>query len=492
METSHCELYIDGAWCPASSGRTYTNTNPAAPSQVLSHHPKATADDVNAAVEAAAAAFPAWRDTPAPARGRILAKAAALMFERVDELARGLSLEEGKNFSEARGEVLKGLNILEYMAGEGWRLHGETLPSEMKRTFTYTLRQPLGPVAIITPWNFPFAIPVWKIAPALVAGNTVVFKPATWTPLTATRIVQIFEQAGLPKGVLNLVTGSGGEVGDTLVNHSKIRAISFTGSTEVGRHINEMAARRLVKITCEMGGKNPVIVLDDADVELAVEGVFQGAFGSTGQRCTATSRVILTPGIRAAFLEKLAAKVRGIKIGPGVDSTTHMGPSVSAHQQKIVLEAIHTAEREGAKVLARADVDPALGEGYWVPAVVFTGVEAHSTLAQEEVFGPVLAVQDARDADHALELANNTRFGLSSSLYASDIRNIQKYIEQSEVGMVHVNSPTVGGEAQLPFGGIKETGVGDREMGHWGVEFFTEIKTVFLDWTGTVRRTNIY
>lgn len=486
--------YIQGSWVEPSTGRFFPNENPADTRQLLSLHAASGISDAEAAITAAHQAFPSWRSLPAPARGRLLSNLVSLVQKNVDDLATSLCLEEGKIFKEARGEVLKGLNLLEFYAGEGFRLGGETLPSEMPRTFTYTLRQPLGVAAIITPWNFPFAIPCWKMAPALMAGNTVVFKPATATPLTAAKLMALFHEAGFPPGVVNMVTGGGSVIGDVLVTHPLVKVISFTGSNEVGRRLYELAARNLKKVTCEMGGKNPVIVLDDADLELAVEGIMTGAFGSTGQRCTATSRVVVTPGIKPALMERLEMRIRALKVGNGMDPSVHMGPAVSQAQLQTDLDAIARGQEEGARLVCggHALTEGELAHGYYIAPTLFDGVEVQHALNGEEIFGPVLSVLEARDVGHALELANAVRYGLSSSLYSRDITAIMRYVEESEVGMVHVNSPTVGGEAQLPFGGVKETGVGDREMGHWGIEFFTELKTVFLDYTGKKRETNIY
>lgn len=486
--------YINGQWQPSSSAEYFPNDNPADTRHRLSYHAKSTVTDVDAAINAAKAAFPAWKATPGPSRGRILARAVALIYARLEEFALCLSQEEGKLLNEARGEILKGLTLLEFYVGEGSRLGGETLPSEMPRTFTYTIRQPMGVCAIITPWNFPFAIPAWKMGPALMAGNTVVLKPATYTPLTAVKLLECFHEAGFPPGVVNLITGGGGTIGDHMVMHPDVKVISFTGSNEVGRRLYEMAAQGLKKVTCEMGGKNPVIVLDDADLDLATEGIMQGAFGSTGQRCTATSRVVVTKGVKEALVQRLKARVEALKVGPGTAPGVNMGPAVSRSQLETDLHAIRQGQAQGARLLCggHALTDGELAHGYFVAPTLFDNVTEEMALNQEEVFGPVLAVLTAEDFDHALHLANSVRYGLSSSLYARDITSIMRYIDESEVGMVHVNSPTVGGEAQLPFGGVKDTGVGDREMGHWGIEFFTELKTVFLDYTGKKRETNMY
>ena len=493
-EIRRYDNFIAGRWVPPESGDYSENTNPADAREVLSEHALSSPADVDKAVEAAREAFPAWRAMPMPARARLLDRALALAVKRQEELATTLTLEEGKTLHESRGEIKKGLNLLEYYVGEGWRVSGETLPSEMPRTFTYTIRQPIGVVAVITPWNFPWAIPCWKIAPALVAGNCVVFKPASWTPLTACKLMEIFHEAGFPPGVVNMVTGGGGVIGNHLVEHPDTRVISFTGSTEVGRRLNQMAAAQLKKVTCEMGGKNPVIVLDDADLDLACEGIIQGAFGSTGQRCTATSRVVVTSGVHRDLVDRLVARMKTIKVGPGIHEESQMGPAVSPAQFRIDMAAIERGRAEGARLVygGAALGDGPCAHGHFVQPTLFDGVTPEMELNREEIFGPILSVLEARDFDHAIELANSVRYGLASSLYARDIGSIMRYIDESEVGMVHVNSPTVGGEAQLPFGGIKETGVGDREMGHWGIEFFTEIKTVFLDYTGKKRDTNIY
>lgn len=490
----HYLNYIDGKWQESSTKEFFPNHNPANNKEVLSYHSKSSVDDVNNAVSSAKLAFNDWRATPAPVRAKYLSKAISLIKENIEDLARTLTMEEGKTLSESRGEVLKGINLLEFYVGEGSRLGGETLPSEMTKTFTYTIRQPIGVAAIITPWNFPFAIPCWKMAPALIAGNTVVLKPATWTPLTAAKLVGYFHQAGFPKGVINFITGGGGLVGDALVKHNDVKVISFTGSTEIGRGIYKLAADSLKKITCEMGGKNPVIVLEDADLDLAAEGIVQGAFGSTGQRCTATSRVVVQKSVKGALVERLIDKMKTIKVGYGLHENSKMGPAVSLSQLETDLDAIEKGKKEGARLLYGGNrlTGEDFDNGYFIEPTLFDNVTMDMQLNTEEVFGPVLSVLEANDIDSAIHIANSVRYGLSSSIYTRDISSIMQYIDESEVGMVHVNSPTVGGEAQLPFGGIKETGVGDREMGHWGIEFFTEIKTVFVDYTGKKRQTNIY
>jgi acyl-CoA reductase-like NAD-dependent aldehyde dehydrogenase len=485
--------FIGGRWID-TGGPTVPNLNPANTDEVICEVQPATAKHVEQAVAAAAEAQRDWARRPAPDRARIAARFSELARARAEELATIMTREEGKILKEARGEIVKGLNIVDFFVGEGWRLGGKTLPSEMPHTLTYTVRQPVGVVGVITPWNFPWAVPLWKIAPALIAGNAVVFKPASATPLIAVRIAQLFEEAGLPGGVLNLVIGSGGEVGDPLVNHPGVRALTFTGSNEVGARLCEMGSRRLAKVCCEMGGKNALVVMPDADLPVAIAGTMQGAFGSTGQRCTATSRLILHERICDEFLETLIADAMALRLGDGMDPATNMGPVVDERQLQTDLQAIEIARREGLKCVCGGErpSDPAHAKGWFLEPTIFADVPRSAHLFQEEVFGPVLAVHRVRTFDEALEAANDTRYGLTASLYARDASVIQRFIDGIEVGMVHINSPTIGGEAQLPFGGIKATGVGDREMSTEGIEFFTELKTVFHDYTGTKRETNIY
>lgn len=486
--------FIGGEWVPPATGDWAPNRNPAQLDDVLGLWPVSGREDALAAVRAAKDAFPGWSSTPAPARGRLLAKAVELFRTRLDELSHTLCREEGKTLAEARGEVMKGINLLEFYSGEGFRLHGKTLPSELRQTFTCTLRQPLGVVALVTPWNFPFAIPVWKSAPALVTGNTVVLKPASNTPATAMLIAQVLEEAGLPRGVLNLVIGPGGAVGNTLVDHPEVRAVSFTGSNPVGLALNARCAQRGIKVTAEMGGKNPVVVLDDADLELAVAGILQGAFGSTGQRCTATSRVVAQRGISQKLVEALAAGAAKLKVGNGLEAGVEMGPAVDEGQLRTDLEYIEIARSEGAKLVfgGKRLSGGSFEKGYFVQPTLFSGVRVGMRVHQEEVFGPLIGVVEVGDFDEALEVANAVEFGLSASIYTRDANLAMRFVERAEVGMVHVNNPTVGGEAQLPFGGWKATGVGEREMAEEGAQFFTQLKTVFFDYTGAARNSKIY
>jgi len=488
-----CKNFIGGRWVASRSTRTTERHNPANLDEVIGLIPLSTREETREAVAAAQAAFGAWRDTPAPQRGRIIAKAALLMEQHKDQLARLLTREEGKALKDSLGEVQKSINILEFMAGEARRIGGETLPSELPKNFAYTLKQPMGVVAAITPWNFPVSIPVWKIAPALIAGNTVVFKPATLTPFTGAKVVEIFEQAGVPTGVLNMVVGSGGEVGDELLQHPNVRAVSFTGSTEVGSELYAQGARRMKKCQCEMGGKNPLVVLADADLALAADSAVFGAFASTGQRCTATSRVVVEESVADRFVALLAERTTKFRTGNGLEPGVDMGPAVDENQLKTNLHYIEVGKKE-AKLVAGGQrlTGGGYDRGYFVSPTIFDHVAADSTIAQDEIFGPVLSVIRVRDFEEALNTANSVRYGLSSSLYSNDAAKIFDFIDRIETGITHVNSPTVGGEAQLPFGGMKATGVGLREMGRVAVDFFTELKTVYIDYTGRKRESSIY
>jgi aldehyde dehydrogenase (NAD+) len=485
--------YIGGAWLESQSGKTVANINPAETHELMGQVPLSTADEARRAVDAAAAAFPAWRDTPAPVRGSLLFRALSILDQEKEELARLLTREEGKTLKESLGEIQRSINILEYTAAEGRRMGGQTIPSELPHNFCYTVRHPLGVVACITPWNFPVAIPIWKIAPALVSGNTVVFKPATLTPETASFLVSLFERAGTPKGVLNLILGSGGTVGNAILGHEAVRAVSFTGSNEVGASIYARGAERMIRVQAEMGGKNPVVVLADADLDVAIEATATGAFGSTGQRCTATSRVIVEARIADAFVERLAARAAKVRTGNGLEGAD-MGPAVDQAQLDTDLRYVEIGKAEGAKLVCggRRLSDGGLAHGYFVEPAVFDHVTPSMRVAQEEIFGPVVSVIRVRDFDEAVAAANAVRYGLSSSIFTSDATSVFRFVERSETGIVHINSGTPGGEAQLPFGGTKATGVGPREQGPGALEFFTEVKTVYVDYTGQSRKSSFY
>ena len=485
--------FIGGTWRDSAGGRT-RDVNPADVGDVVADAPASTAAEAAEACEAAARAFEGWRQTPAPVRGQILFKVQRRMEERRQELAEALTREEGKTLSESRGEIQRAINVVEFFAGEARRITGETIPSELPHNFCYTLKQPVGPVAIITPWNFPVAIPIWKMAPALVSGNTVVFKPATLTPLTAAIIVEIFDECGLPPGVLNLVFGGGREVGDTIVRHPAILAVSFTGSNDVGVGLYGAAAARGIKCQCEMGGKNPIVVLADADLDLAVESTLQGAFGSTGQRCTATSRAVVVESIANEFVERLEARTASLVVGNGLNPSTNVGPSVDERQLETVLSYIDTGTHEGARLVRGGERMRTEGRdrGFFVSPAIFDHVDANMRIAQEEIFGPVLSLLRVPDNGAALSVANSVRFGLSASVYTNDVASMFRFVDRLDAGIIHVNSPTVGGEAHIPFGGMKATGVGLREMGRVAIDFYTELKVVYVDYTGGVRKTNLY
>jgi acyl-CoA reductase-like NAD-dependent aldehyde dehydrogenase len=485
--------FIGGEWTESKGGRVQ-DLNPADTTEVLAEAPASTAAEAASACDAAARAFEGWRNTPSPVRGQILYKVQRRMEERRQELAETLTREEGKTLAESRGEVQRAINVVEFFAGEARRITGETIPSELPNNFCYTVKQPVGPVAIITPWNFPIAIPIWKMAPALVSGNTVVFKPASLTPMTAALIVEIFAESGLPPGVLNLVFGGGREVGDTIVRHPAIQAVSFTGSNDVGVALYQAAAARGIKCQCEMGGKNPIVVLGDADLDLAVESTVQGAFGSTGQRCTATSRAVVVDSIANEFVERLAARTASLVVGNGLDPRSHVGPSVDQTQLDTVLGYVEIGRNEGARLVRGGTrvKDAGCERGFFVAPAIFDNVAADMRIAQEEIFGPVLSLIRVPDTESALRVANGVRFGLSASVYTTDVASMFRFVDKLDAGIIHVNSPTVGGEAHIPFGGMKATGVGLREMGRVAIDFYTELKVVYVDYTGGVRKTNLY
>ncbi|MDA0264115.1 MAG: aldehyde dehydrogenase family protein [Chloroflexi bacterium] len=482
-QTKTYQNYIGGKWVDSVTGRTYQVHNPARTGQVVGEFQTSGAEDALQAVASAKGGLAVWANTPAPARAAIIYKAMEIMGRRAEELAETITIEEGKPIADARGEIKRAMNIMEYAAGEGRRMFGYTTPSELPNTVAYTVRRPLGVVGIITPWNFPMAIPAWKIAPALICGNALVFKPASATPLSAVKLAEIYEEAGLPAGVLNLVTGPGGQVGNALVESPDVKGISFTGSTEVGTELYAESAKRLKKVQAEMGGKNAVIVLSDADMDKALGGIVQGAFGSTGQRCTATSRVIVEEAVYDEFIAELVDRTSKLKVGDGIYPANDVAPLSSQNQKDKVLEYIGVGTEEGAhlafggRALSGGDFD----QGYYVEPTIFTEVSTGMRIAKEEIFGPVLTVFKARDLKEAIEISNSVEFGLSSSVYTKDITKAYQYINTVETGMVHVNASTLGGEVHLPFGGLGASGVGAREQGTAAVDFFTEVITVYID-----------
>jgi alpha-ketoglutaric semialdehyde dehydrogenase len=477
--------FIDGQWKEAIGRKTFPSLNPADRRDRIGEFAAAEAEDARQAIEAALAALPRWKGLSGFARGEFLRKAADILEQQLETVARAMVRENGKTIAEARGETARGVALLRFYAAEGIRPAGDVIPSSNPRTFIYTTREPLGLVSVITPWNFPVAIPLWKLAPALVYGNTAVFKPASLTPHCAVLLTKIFERAGLPHGVLNLVTGGGRTLGEEMVKNPKVHGVTFTGSNAVGRRIGAWAAERGIKFQLEMGGKNPVIVMPDCDLDQAVLLTLRGAFGYAGQKCTATSRAIVFDQIHDAFVEKLVAKTKALKIGPGTDETTFLPPVVSEEQQRSILEAIDRGKGE-ARLLYGGSV-PA-GEdythGHYVEPAIFDDVPPDSTLAREEIFGPVLAILRARDWDEAIAIANDASYGLSASLFTRDLNNVLEYAQRIEAGVVKVNSETAGIEPQVPFGGMKDSSSHSREQGRAAMEFYTSIKSVYIDRAG--------
>jgi len=475
-----CLNLIAGRWVDGPD--RFENRNPADARDLVGRFVRGTAADMTAAVEAAHAAFSAWAAVPAPARGSYLFKAAEILDGRFEQVAAEMTREEGKTLPEAKGEVRRSINILRYFGGEGARLPGLQAPSERHRVFAFALRKPLGVVGLVTPWNFPSAIPAWKLAPALVAGNTVVLKPATAAPLSSWRIVEALVEAGVPPGVVNYVAGPGGELGGAMIDAPGLAAVSFTGSCAVGGLLYDRAVRRRLRVQLEMGGKNPTVVLADADLDRAAEDTVNGAFASTGQKCTATSRVIVDALVYDAFVEKLVARTRGLRVGNGMDPATDVGPAVDLQQLDTVLRYVELGRAEGAHLACggRRLVEPPCDHGYFVEPAVFVNVDEQMAIAQEEIFGPVLAVLKASDFDDAVRMANAVAFGLSASVQTRDLSRAFEFIGRIEAGLVTVNLPSAGVEYQLPFGGTKESSFGPKEQGPHALDFYTDWKTVYL------------
>ncbi|MBM7649863.1 aldehyde dehydrogenase (NAD+) [Bacillus ectoiniformans] len=479
---SHYLNYVGGEWVAATSGTKHEHFNPANPSVCVGTTENSTSEDVDQAIIEAKQAFVNWKEMSPVARGEILRKAADLLEQDVQDIAEMATKEMGKRLVETKGEVLRGAMILRYYAQEGMRKMGELLPSMNPQNTLYSMRVPLGVVSCITPWNFPVAIPIWKMAPALIYGNTVVWKPAQETGLTAAKIAEVFEKAGLPKGVLNLVNGSGSTVGNALVEHKDVSAITFTGSNQVGRLIASKAVATNKKFQLELGGKNPVVVLEDADLDLAAKLTVEGTMKQTGQRCTATSRVYVVESIYEQFKEKLVEKVKEIKTGDGMQEDVTMGPVASSKQFDTVTSYIAKGTEEGANILygGKALKGEEYSGGYFIEPTIFENVTNEMTIAKEEIFGPVLAVIKVADYQEALDQANDTMYGLSASLFTSNLDKAFHFIKNSEAGMVQINGETGGAEPQAPFGGMKESSSGTREQGQAAVEFFTAYKTVAI------------
>jgi alpha-ketoglutaric semialdehyde dehydrogenase len=483
------KLFVNGEWRDSSTNETFEDINPAT-LEPIGLFQKASEEDVKSAVDSARDAFDSWSRTPAPQRGKILFRAASMIEERKEELARLMTVENGKILPEARGDVQEAIDMAYYAAAEGRRLLGETTPSELQEKFCMTVRRPIGVVGLITPFNFPMAIPAWKIMPALITGNTMVLKPSSDTPLLAVELVKILSRAGVPNGVINLVTGIGDKVGAALVRNKNVRAISFTGSLDTGKWIMAEASKDMKRVSLELGGKNPIIVMDDADMELAVDGVLWGAFGTSGQRCTAASRVIVHEKILPAFEKKLMERTERLRLGNGLDDTTDMGPLINASQVGKVENYVEIGKDEGARLVQGGKKVQPL-PGYFFEPTIFTDVSCNMKIAQEEIFGPVLSLMSAESLDEAIDIANSVVYGLSSSIYTENIKNAFKAIEKIDAGITYINAPTIGAEIHLPFGGVKGTGNGSREAGTAAIDEFSELKTVYFDYSGRLQKAQI-
>jgi acyl-CoA reductase-like NAD-dependent aldehyde dehydrogenase len=484
--------FIGGKWVESASGETFTRTNPAT-GELVGTYTKSTPADVDAAVAAALKAYTSWRLYPAPKRGELLFKAAILLQERKEQFAREMTEEMGKVISEARGDVQEAIDMTFYMAGEGRRLFGQTTPSELQNKFNMSVRKPFGVCGIITPWNFPMAIPSWKMMPAIISGNTVVFKPATFTPRSAVRLVETLEEAGIPAGVVNLVLGGGSEVGNAIVEHPDVPLFSFTGSTATGTEVATRGARLNKRVSLEMGGKNAVIVMDDADLDLATDGILWSAFGTSGQRCTAASRVIAHRKVKNQLVERLAARAGAMRLGNGLDASVDVGPVVSGGQLDVIAGYVAVGQREGAKIAVGGGIarDGELTKGHFHQPTIFDEVGPSMRVAQEEIFGPVTSIIPVSSFDEAIEVANGVQYGLSASIFTADVNRAFRAMRDIDTGILYVNAGTTGAEIHLPFGGTKATGNGHREAGTAAFDFFTEWQSIYVDYSGKLQRAQI-
>ncbi|HKX28823.1 MAG TPA: aldehyde dehydrogenase family protein [Blastocatellia bacterium] len=493
--TENYRNFIGGRWVKPAGGAMLENRNPADVRDRVGLFPASTAEDVEAAVRAAAAALPKWRATPAPKRGEILYRLGQILLERKEQLATDMTREMGKVLKETRGDVQEAIDMTFYAAGEGRRLHGYTTPSELPEKAAWCVRQPIGVCSLITPWNFPMAIPSWKMMPALICGNTLVIKPAEDTPLSTINLVKAAEEAGVPAGVINVVIGTGEAAGAPLVSHPGVRLVSFTGSTETGRLVAEEAGRTGKSCSLEMGGKNVIIVMDDADLELAAEGTTWGAFGTSGQRCTASSRVVVHKRVYKRFVEKLTERARALRIGHGLDRKVDVGPVINEEAVRKILGYIEIGRNEdgatlhlGGRRLERGDHR----HGYFIEPTIFTDVKPQMRIAQEEIFGPVVSVIPCRDLDEAIEIGNGVRYGLSSSIYTGQVNRAFRAMEALNTGIFYVNSSTIGAEVHLPFGGTKATGNGHREGAMASsLDIFSEWKAIYVDYSGRLQKAQI-
>jgi alpha-ketoglutaric semialdehyde dehydrogenase len=474
--------FIAGEWRESEGGKTFSSTNPADTREVVGYFQQSTPADLEEALVAARKAQAGWAATAVPERGELLLRTARLLEQHKEEIATLMTREMGKVLKETRGDVQIAIDVAKYIAGEGRRAEGETIPSAVPNKFNMTIRQPVGIVGIITPWNFPLAIPAWKTFPALLAGNAVVLKPASDTPLAALKMADLLHEAGLPAGVLNVITGPGGLLGDALASHKSVNMISLTGSTEVGRRVAEVCGRGLRRCALELGGKNAVIILDDADLDLAVDSVTWGAFGTTGQRCTATSRVIVHKAVQQAFADRLVAAAEKLTIGNGLDPQIEMGPLVNKGRARAVHEYTRVGQMEGAKLLTGGTLlcEGEYSEGAFYKPTIFTNVSPDMRIAREEVFGPFVSILPVDSYEEAVQVANSTEYGLSTAIFTNDLRYSFRALRDIESGLVYLNAPTTGSEIQLPFGGMKASGNGHRELGRYAVEEFSERKSVFV------------
>jgi alpha-ketoglutaric semialdehyde dehydrogenase len=485
--------FIDGEWVESTTGETFEDRNPADAREVVGIFQKSGKDDVDAAIDAARRAFAKWRLVPAPRRAEIVYKAAEMLIERKEEYARDMTREMGKILKETRGDVQEAIDTAYYMAGEGRRLFGPTTPSELPNKFAMAVRQPLGVCAMITPWNFPMAIPSWKLLPAIVCGNTCVIKPAQDTPLSTFNLVRTLSDAGVPKGVINIVSGFGSRIGAPLMEHPEVRAISLTGSTEVGRIVGTTAAKSFKHCSLELGGKNPMIVLDDANLDLAIDGGLWGGFGTTGQRCTATSRIIVQKGVYNEFVERYVHRAKGLKVGNGLDETVDMGPAINEAQLKTDLSYVDIGKDEGARLVCGGNRlnQGELQYGWFMEPTVFIDVDPKMRIAQEEIFGPVVSIIPCDNLEHAIAIANDIEYGLSSALYTKDVNKAFAAMRDLEAGITYINAPTIGAEVHLPFGGVKATGNGHREGGIGAIDFYSEWKSVYVDYSDRLQKAQI-
>jgi acyl-CoA reductase-like NAD-dependent aldehyde dehydrogenase len=485
--------FINGEWAEPRGGDAYENRNPANTDELVGMFVSSGAADIDAAVDAATEAYKNWRLVPAPKRAEILYRAAELLLQRKEEFSKDMTREMGKVLAETRGDVQEAIDMTYYMAGEGRRLFGQTTPSELPNKFAMSVRQSIGVCGMITPWNFPMAIPSWKMMPALVSGNTVVLKPAEDTPLSSYHLVQVLTEAGIPPGVVNLVSGDGPNAGAPLAKHKRVPVVSFTGSTAVGRIIAEAGAPDFKHVSLEMGGKNIIIVMDDANLDLAIDGAIWGGFGTTGQRCTAASRVAVHKSVYGEFIRRFVERVKSLKVGDGLASQIDMGPCINEQQLKTVMSYVEIGKNEGAKLLAGGDrlETGTLAKGWFHEPTVFGDCSPKMRVAQEEIFGPVVSVIPIGSFDEAIEVANGVPYGLSASIYTKNVNQAFAAMRDLFTGIVYVNAPTIGAETHLPFGGTKQTGNGHREAAVSAIDFFTEWKTLYIDYSDKLQRAQI-